>query len=305
MSKKTNITIAFRANIRILHLAQRFDLNFESPSDKEFSLFRLGERVYDHLLILPAKSGGLRPVITTESLIDFLDSKGNIIVVLSADYEIPLSLNSFLSELGIYLPTDRRSIVVDHFNHDLQSSPGHHDTLLVSTSTAVKSYLKGYSGGDKIIAMPRAVGQILDSSSPLTMSFLQASASAYSYNAREEFDIVEEPFGTGRQLSLVSAMQARNSARVAVIGSSSMIEDSWFDAKVKSRDSNAKRTGNFELISKVFGWTYKKFGVLKSGGIEHVLEGAQDEFPRHDSRDVQKIKPHIYRIKNHLVCLLY
>lgn len=84
-----------------------------------------------------------------------------------------------------------------------------------------------------MIAFPRGIGQILGNESPLLAPVLRAPRSAYSYNPKEEKDGVEDPFAVGQQLSLVSTMQARNSARFTIIGAAEMLEDKWFDAKVK------------------------------------------------------------------------
>lgn len=62
---------------------------------------------------------------------------------------------------------------------------------------------------------------------------LRAPRSAYSYNPKEEKDGVEDPFAVGQQLSLVSTMQARNSARFTVLGSAEMLENKWFEGNVK------------------------------------------------------------------------
>lgn len=37
-----------------------FKITFESPKSENVGLFELGERAYDHLLILPPKSKGMR-----------------------------------------------------------------------------------------------------------------------------------------------------------------------------------------------------------------------------------------------------
>jgi oligosaccharyltransferase complex subunit beta len=38
--------------------ARGYNLDFESPKNDKLSLFELGDRVYDHLLLLPPKSKG-------------------------------------------------------------------------------------------------------------------------------------------------------------------------------------------------------------------------------------------------------
>ena len=294
----------FKKSNLFYHVARDYITSFKSTKSENWSLFRFGERLYDHLLILPTKSRGLGPNLTPQSLIDFINSDGNIVIVLSAG-SVPVGLTSFLSELEIYLPSDRDSVVVDHFNYDKQSSPEKHDTLLVSTPDLLRPDLKNYFGGDNLVAVPKAVGQILDGSSPLILPILQAQSTAYCYSTLEESDIVEEPFGIGQQLALVSAMQARNSARVVVVGSAEMVEDAWFDTTVKSTDNSLRRTGNRDMVNKIFSWAFKELGVIKSGRIKHRLHG---ELSNNNSIDithkVSQPNPQIYRIKNDIVWLI-
>ncbi len=42
----------------ILEVDRDFELTFETPKSESVKLFELGERAYDHLLILPTKSKG-------------------------------------------------------------------------------------------------------------------------------------------------------------------------------------------------------------------------------------------------------
>lgn len=39
-------------------IARGFEITYESPKSEKVALFELGERAYDHLLILPPKSKG-------------------------------------------------------------------------------------------------------------------------------------------------------------------------------------------------------------------------------------------------------
>jgi oligosaccharyltransferase complex subunit beta len=43
----------------LLVLGRSFTITYESPKNEALSLFDLGERAYDHLLILPSKSKGI------------------------------------------------------------------------------------------------------------------------------------------------------------------------------------------------------------------------------------------------------
>lgn len=143
----------------------------------------------------------------------------------------------------------------------------------------------------------------MGSNSPLLAPILRAPRTAYSYNTKEEVQGSEDPFAVGAQLSLVTSLQARNSARVTVIGSAEMLEDAWFDAKVKrsagidGANSKAKqvKTANKAFAKEVTGWTFNEIGVLRVGKITHYLNegGVKSNITN----------PKIYRVKNDVVCI--
>lgn len=129
---------------------------------------------------------------------------------------------------------------------------------------------------------------------------LRAPRTAYTYNPKDDVEGVEDPFAVGQQLSLVSVMQARNSARFAVVGAAEMLEDKWFDAKVKrsvgmqgaGKDAKEIQTSNRAFAKEISGWTFNEIGVLKVGRIEHYLTEAPN---------ANATNPKIYRVKNTVV----
>ena len=168
----------------------------------------------------------------------------------------------------------------------------------------MKNFFKGDAKGGEIIALPRAVGQSLGNTSPLLTPVLRAPRTAYSYNPKDEMEAVEDPFATGPQLSLITTMQARNSARFTVIGSAEMLEDTWFSGEVKrsvgiggvGSDAKKVKTSNQAFAKEVTGWTFNEIGVLKVGKIEHYLNenGVKSNISN----------PKIYRVKNDVVSKL-
>lgn len=248
---------------------------------------------------------GLGPALTPKLLLDFINAGGNILLTLSSSNPTPTSLVSLLLELDIHLPTDRNSLVIDHFNYDTLSAAEKHDVVLLPRPDAirpdVKNFFKGEGKGGEVIAFPRGVGQELGNTSPLLTPILRAPRTAYSYNPKDDVDGVEDPFGVGPQLSLITTMQARNSARFTVIGSAELLENTWFDAKVKrsvglggvGTDAKEVKTSNQAFAKEVTGWTFNEIGVLKVGNIEHHLNenGVQSNITN----------PKIYRIKNDVV----
>ncbi|KAI1439850.1 Dolichyl-diphosphooligosaccharide-protein glycosyltransferase 48kDa subunit [Annulohypoxylon stygium] len=270
-----------------------FQINYETPKSDSLRLFNLGEKSYDHVLFLPTKSKGLGPHLTPKILLDFINAEGNILLALSASQPAPTSLVSLLLELDIHLPPDRQGLVVDHFNYDVLSAPEKHDVLLLLPPGAlrpdVRDFFSPSAGDGSVIAFPSGTGQTLGSG-PLLTPILRAPSTSYSYNPKEQAETVDDLFASGDQLSLVSTMQARNSARFTVVGSAELLSDKWFDAKVKKvGETKEVATANREFAKLVSGWTFKEIGVLKVNSVTHNLNEAGQS---------NASNPKIYRIKN-------
>jgi oligosaccharyltransferase complex subunit beta len=243
---------------------------------------------------------GYGPALTPKLLLDFTNAGGNVLLGLSADSSTPSSITSLLLELDINLSPDRTSVVVDHFHYDTISAAEKHDVLLVPRPGPLRQDVKSFFGGDGVLALPNTVGQSLGNASPLLVPILKAPTTAYSYNPKQEGESMEDPFATGSQVALISAMQARNSARFTVLGSLEMLEDKWFDASVKGRDSKSVKTVNREFAKQLSAWTFKEVGVLKVGKISHY-EIADASKKGENSTQVGFQNPGIYRIKNDVV----
>lgn len=247
---------------------------------------------------------GLGPALTPAILLDFINAQGNILLTLSSSSPTPSALVSLLLELDIHLPTDRNALVVDHFNYDTLSASEKHDVLLLPRPDALRQGAKNFFGGAgkgaEVIAFPRSVGQVLGNTSPLLAPILRAPSTAYSYNPKDDVEGVEDPFAVGQQLSLITAMQARNSARFVVLGAAEMLENTWYDASVKSnvgagKDAKEVKTVNQEFAKEVSGWTFNEIGIMKVGRIEHFLDETKDA-------KANATNPKIYRVKNRVVC---
>jgi oligosaccharyltransferase complex subunit beta len=247
----------------------------------------------------------LGPALTPNLLLQFINKDGNILLTLSADAPVPTTISSLLLELDIHLPPDRNSLVVDHFNYDTTTASEQHDVLLLPKSSSIRSDARKFFGGDGTLGFPRAVAQELGNTSPLLAPILRASSTAYSYNPKDEAETVEDPFAVGEQISLVSSMQARNSARFTVFGSAEALENKWFDARVKPVGGKDTKTANREFAKQVTAWTFKELGVLKVGRVEHHLSSISEGSSGNDSvAQLGYLNPTIYRVKNDVVSIL-
>lgn len=247
---------------------------------------------------IPARPGrattneaGLGPNLTPNILVDFVKASGNIMVALSSNVSTPSSLVAFLSELDIQLPAERTGTVVDHFNYDTLSASEKHDTLVLETQSNVRPGMKNYfEMTGEFLVLPHTVGHVLGSG-PLLTPILRAPATAYSYDPKEQGEVVDpaDLFAAGQQLALVSTMQARNSARVTVIGSAEMLQDKWFQAQAQKIGGKKVRPNNRAYARRLSGWTFQEAGVLRVNSIEHHLQGSNET------------NPDLYRIKNDVV----
>ena len=192
-------------------------------------MFHLGERSYDHVLLLPTKAKGrfleifyilivlvphtnlgtaLGPNLTPNILLDFINAKGSILVAVSSRTTVSSSLVSLLLELDIHLPPDRTGLVVDHFNYDVNSASEKHDVLLLPTPGPIRQgvvdFFSGKSPESGRIAFPNGVGQTLGQG-PLLAPILRAPSTSYSYNPKEQGEAVDDLWAAGSQLALVRA----------------------------------------------------------------------------------------------------
>lgn len=223
-------------------------------------------------------------------------------MALTSGQATPSSLVSLLSELDIQLPADRTGLVVDHFHHDAASAADRHDVLLLPAPGPLRPdmvdvFASGARPGEDLVAFPRGLGAVLGPG-PLLHPVLRAPPTAYLYNPGEQPSGVDpaELFAAGRQLALVATAQARNSARLTLVGAAEMLEDRWFDATVKTvGGGNEVRTFNREFAKRIAGWTFKELGVLRVNWIEHHLDEAGAS---------NQSNPKIYRVKNDVVSLV-
>ena len=243
---------------------------------------------------------GLGPNLTPQLLLQFINAQGNVLLAQSSTKAAPSSLVNFLAELEISFPPDRGGVVVDHFSYEATAAADSHDVLVLAPPAPVRPNIKPYFtpvGDDaaKPIVYPHGMGHVLGSSQLLT-PILRAPSTAYLYDAQEQADLIEtdELFASGAQLGLVSVFQARNSARVAILGAVELLADKWFDANVStvSNAGTVSNTWNREFAKRLSGWTFHEVGVVRVISVDHRLNGEDGS---------QELNPEIYRINNDAV----
>lgn len=224
-------------------------------------------------------------------MLQFSNQEGNILVLASPSGTSEQT-REFARELDINLPP-RDHITADHFNYDTLSASDKHDLILVplpASSSSVKNYFS--NGGNGLIAF-RGVGHTLGNG-PLLMPILSAARTSYAYDTKEDFAYAQDPWSAGTQMHLVSALQARNNARITIAGSVDMFSNEFFDLKVKKVGSGElQKTVNREFAKSLSEWTFMEKGVVKVIGIRNYLTNETGA----------EINPGMYRIKNDVVSI--
>ncbi|XP_033117951.1 dolichyl-diphosphooligosaccharide--protein glycosyltransferase 48 kDa subunit-like, partial [Anneissia japonica] len=139
----------------------------------------------------------------------------------------------------------------------------------------------------------KGVGMTADPENPLVMDILHGTSSSYSHNPSD--DIVDYPHAVGKNTQFITALQARNNARVVFSGSLEFFSDAYFQSAVQKAVAGSERfakSGNQDLAYALSQWVFKEKGVLRVTGVSHHIVG-------------QKTPPAAYTIEDHVVRPFY
>jgi len=219
--------------------------------------------------------------LDAESVIEFLNAGNN--VLLAADSGASETIRDIASECGVEFAAGNTA-VVDHHNFDKSDFEGRH-TSIIADDVIDAPVILGSKKATHILF--RGIGQEVRES-PLNYRLLSASSTAYSGN----FDGKgAAPKILGKRNVLVSALQARNNARVVISGSLHLFSDAAFKAQLQRYDVDGKSapigaSGNQVFAVELSKWVFQERGVLRYRDVEHSLASGE--------------KPKIYTIKDEL-----
>jgi len=244
-----------------------FELTFKTADDSSLSLIKYGEFLYDHLILFAPsveKFGGQLDVAT---ITGFIDGGGNVLVAGASNIGEPIK--ELASECGVEFD-EEGTAVIDHLRYDAKDE-GKHTLIVAESENLIQApMIVGQLGAsDKYLY--RGIGMTADVDNPLVLSVLTASSTAYSFNPDEKIE--EFPHAVGKNTLLISALQARNNARVVFVGSLDFFSDEFFSASVEGVGSEAVASSNEALATAISQWVLKEHGVLRVGQVKHHLDG--------------------------------
>lgn len=247
-----------------------FELTFKTADDSSLSLIKYGEFLYDHLVLFSPSVEAFGGNIEVSTITDFIDGGGNVLVAASSNIGEPIK--ELASECGVEFD-EENTAVIDHLHYDVKDEGKH--TLIVAESTnLIKAPMIVGQPGDADKYLFRGVGMTADPENPLVLAVLSASSTAYSFNPDEKIE--EFPHAVGKNTLLISALQARNNARVAFVGSLDFFSDEFFSASVQGVGADGVDSSNEVLATALSQWVFKEKGVLRVGAVAHHLDGEVD-----------------------------
>ncbi|KAK6457598.1 oligosaccharyl transferase beta subunit precursor [Scheffersomyces xylosifermentans] len=220
-------------------------VTYKTYDDENINLFYEDAVRFDHLVLLPSskKAIGAKDAISQHKLLNFINQKGNVLVVGSVTSVLPDGLRTFLNELGIY-PSPKNFKLIDHFNSAEGGKVKLSDELNVVKGNGIVSSIKNteYEGSAALISNNEYIFPIIKSS-------------ATGFSAKKDIPAIEQDttWTFGEQGFLAVGLQALNNARLTWVGSESLLD-------------------NEELSQ----WAFQQKNVLRLKFVEHYKSEAPE-----------------------------
>lgn len=257
-----------------------YELTFEGTASST-ALRKYGDWQYDNLILFAPSVDELEG-ISEKDILDFVDEGHNLLV--ATDSNIGSLVASIASECNVEFD-EKDSYVVDHLHFDISDYDGEH-TLLVADNVVESAIIVGEKGLEAPLLW-RGVGQDIEEDSSLLFPVLYGYPTTYSHSEGSE-----ELHAAGKKTVLVSALQARNNARVVFSGSLDLFSDKFFNSPVQKYNPSGSskkfdKSGNEQFCKQLVRWTFNEKGILRVKNVEHHLVGETQP-------------PSVYRIKDEI-----
>ncbi|KAL7288834.1 hypothetical protein TKK_0016810 [Trichogramma kaykai] len=245
-----------------------YTLTFKLADDANLVLSKYGEHLYDHLIIFAPTVEEFGGSMSVETITDFIDGGGNVLVAGSS--QTGDALRDLASESGFEIDEVGTS-VIDHMNYDV-SDYGRHTKIVAEPSQLIDAPV---IVGDRKVSplLYQGTGLIADPDNPLVLKLLTASSSAYSYHPDKP--VKDYPHAVGKNTLLIAALQARNNARVVFSGSLYFFSDEAFTSPVHKVQGENKHevSGNQAVAEAIARWVFKENGVIRVSFVHHHKKG--------------------------------
>lgn len=256
--------------------ARGHELTISHVYDDESRLGKFGEFSYDNLIIFAPNVEDFGDNINVDTIVEFIDSGRNALIV--GDENVTEPLRDIVNECGIDFDEEETQ-VIDHMSYDRSSQNEYHTRIAVENPAVDSAIYLGKGLSAPILF--RGIGHATGKESRLITPILTGSQTTYSHVPGEPVD--DYPQTVGSDTLLVTAVQARNNARVVIAGSLDMFSNEYFMASVTigSGDNEKKypRSGNQEFCRELSIWNFQERGLLRASKLQHKKKGSKESNP--------------------------
>eukprot|EP00735_Rhodelphis_limneticus_P003024 TRINITY_DN1419_c0_g1::TRINITY_DN1419_c0_g1_i1::g.27119::m.27119 TRINITY_DN1419_c0_g1::TRINITY_DN1419_c0_g1_i1::g.27119 ORF type:complete len:448 (+),score=71.06,sp/O54734/OST48_MOUSE/42.92/1e-121,DDOST_48kD/PF03345.9/4.7e-121 TRINITY_DN1419_c0_g1_i1:33-1346(+) len=230
-------------------------LKYAVAGEDEVDLRRYGEYLYDNLVLFAPTADDFGK-FSSDDVLHFVDAGGNLL--LAGSLEISDAVRDLANECGVEFD-DEDTVAIDHAHaHPLDSDFEGEHTVFSTKNILANSVVLGTKNIAPVVF--HGVAHALIQDNPHIFSVVGGEATTYSGDP--EHEIGSSVFVSGRSTGLVSAMQARNNARVAISGSLDVFSNRFFDLA---------GSGNADLARELTRWVFGERGVLRFTNATHWL----------------------------------
>jgi oligosaccharyltransferase complex subunit beta len=242
--------------------ARGHTLTYLLANSPDVVLYKYGEPVYDNLFLF-APSIQEFATLTAAAISGFVQKGGNLIM--AGDKEMSDLMREVAADFGVELDK-RRALVTDHFSYEPKLDLGGSHVSVVSSAVLKNERVVGKAVNEGPFVY-RGIGHTLEKDNVLAMRVLTGASSTYSAVPGKEIAATGNKLETaGSTLTLISAIQGRNNARVVFCGSLDFFSDAFFTTPLTT---TGKVAGNKALALELSKWGLGERGILRASNVTH------------------------------------
>jgi len=225
-------------------------------------LDKYGEYLYDNLILFAPSAQEFGERISSDAVIKFVDSGRSLLVAVNSNISEPV--REVANECGVDFDEEQTS-VIDHVNFDAsdESAGGRHTLIALSNVNAIPVI----TGNPTAPILFSGVGHAATEGSRLLFRILTGTQTTYSANANQA--VTDYPQSVGKDTLLVTAIQARNNARIVFSGSLDLFSNKLFSSSVLVNGKKFEKSGNEQFVAELSKWVFAERGLLRAKVLHH------------------------------------
>jgi len=237
-------------------------LTFKHVYDEDNTLDKYGEYMYDNLILFAPSAQEFGERITPDVVIKFVDSGRNLLVAVNSNISEPV--REVANECGVDFDEEQTG-VIDHVNFDASDEQqGGRHTLVALSNVNVIPVITGNPAAPILFS---GVGHAATEGSRLLFRILTGTQTTYSASPSQA--VTDYPQSVGKDTLLVTAIQARNNARIVFSGSLDLFSNKLFNSPVNVNGKKFDKSGNEQFAADLSKWVFQERGLLRVHSLTH------------------------------------